>query len=411
MDSKPSQASAPRPRDQIFATSVGRSPTSATPSWFGFPWPGRSAMLYAADGSGQGVSAMAAKPSRSASRASQTRFRSWSSRKPRRGRQLPPTWPKSTGPRLAPDGGEVRDGWAAWICPAILGMFHLERPAACPAQVDRSPAAAARPGQWRPREPPTTRWGDLRYPGGGPCCWYRWFMSPLTTVRCCSAWLACSRSGSWPGVGLSSTVNLFLVRAAVGVVACPAPPGRGGAGGPAGSLGLLGPGRGGFGDTGRGAELGRMSRNPGGRGPGRAAGPGRGAPGRGGAGRWRGAGPRGAGRGLGDDDAGQRLRLPGARTSAPVRLRVCFQRRRMPRPTVELCEGARQELLEGTGAGAAVPEGYSGRRRDRGRRGRRSGGDVDEGAAQTGSRPGWRMSAVAVDLGRDAVPGLGRTVL
>ena len=72
----------------------------------------------------------------------------------------------------------------------------------------------------------------------------------------------------------------------------------------------------------------------------------------------------------------------------------------------EPCEVGAPELVQGQGAGAGVPEPQLAVRVAAVRQ--PLGGDVDEGAAQDGQLvPAGEPAAVAVDLGVDAVPGLG----
>jgi hypothetical protein len=73
---------------------------------------------------------------------------------------------------------------------------------------------------------------------------------------------------------------------------------------------------------------------------------------------------------------------------------------------VEPCEVGAPELVQGQGAGAGMPEPELAVRLAAVRE--PLDGDVDEGAAQDGQlAPAGEPAAVAVDLGVDAVPGLG----
>lgn len=114
VDSKLSEALAPVLDD--LRNSGGPVPDVRDAQWSNFP--GQvTAMLYAADGSGQGVSAMAAEPlpQRIASVADQVQ--EWAVEELCRVRR-PATWPECTWhPDSHPMAAEVRDGRAVWTCP------------------------------------------------------------------------------------------------------------------------------------------------------------------------------------------------------------------------------------------------------------------------------------------------------
>jgi hypothetical protein len=163
VDSKLSEALAPVLDD---LRNSGRPiPDVRDAQWSTFP--GQvTAMLYAADGSGQGVSAMAAEPlpQRIASVADQVQ--EWAVEELCRVRR-PATWPECTRhPDSHPMAAEVRDGRAVWTC-RDLGTPPTASARCAPGPGrSRSPAAAARPGAAGGcAEPPITR-GDTRYPGG-----------------------------------------------------------------------------------------------------------------------------------------------------------------------------------------------------------------------------------------------------
>jgi hypothetical protein len=114
VDSKLSEALAPVLDD--LRNSGGPIPDVRDAQWSSFP--GQvTAMLYAADGSGQGVSAMAAEPlpQRIASVADQVQ--EWAAEELCRVRR-PATWPECTWhPDSHPMAAGVRDGRAVWTCP------------------------------------------------------------------------------------------------------------------------------------------------------------------------------------------------------------------------------------------------------------------------------------------------------
>lgn len=163
VDSKLSDALAPVLDD--LRNSGGPIPDVRDAQWSNFP--GQvTAMLYAADGSGQGVSAMAAEPlpQRIASVADQVQ--EWAVEELCRVRR-PATWPECTWhPDSHPMAAEVRDGRAVWTCPRSGDASDRIGSLRAPPGRSRSPAAAARPGAAGGcAEPPITR-GDTRYPGG-----------------------------------------------------------------------------------------------------------------------------------------------------------------------------------------------------------------------------------------------------
>jgi hypothetical protein len=114
VDSKLSEALAPVLDD--LRNSGGPIPDVRDKQWSTFP--GQvTAMLYAADGSGQGVSAMAAEPlpQRIASVADQVQ--EWAVEELCRVRR-PATWPECTWhPDSHPMTADVRHGRAVWTCP------------------------------------------------------------------------------------------------------------------------------------------------------------------------------------------------------------------------------------------------------------------------------------------------------
>ncbi len=114
MDGKLSEALAPVLDD--LRNSGGPVPDVRDAQWSNFP--GQvTAMLYAADDCGQGVSAMAAEPlpQRIASVADQVQ--EWAVEELCRIRR-PATWPECTWhPDSHPMTAEVRDGRAVWTCP------------------------------------------------------------------------------------------------------------------------------------------------------------------------------------------------------------------------------------------------------------------------------------------------------
>ncbi len=114
MDGRLGEALAPVLDD--LRNSGGPVPEVRDAQWSDFP--GQvTAMLYAADGSGQGVSAMAAEPlpQRIASVAGQVQ--EWAVEELCRVRR-PATWPECTWhPGSHPMAAEVRDGRAVWTCP------------------------------------------------------------------------------------------------------------------------------------------------------------------------------------------------------------------------------------------------------------------------------------------------------
>lgn len=114
VDSKLSEALAPVLDD--LRNSGGPIPDVRDAQWSNSPGQ-PTAMLYAADGSGQGVSAMAAEPlpQRIASVADQVQ--EWAVEELCRVHR-PATWPECTWhPDSHPMAAEVRDGRAVWTCP------------------------------------------------------------------------------------------------------------------------------------------------------------------------------------------------------------------------------------------------------------------------------------------------------
>ena len=123
-------------------------------------------MLYAADHSGQGVSAMAAEPlpQRIASVADQVQ--EWAVEELCRTRR-PATWPECTWhPGSHPMAAEVRDGRAVWTCPRSgHASGHIGSLRATARQVPQCGRGGQARGAGDCAEPPITR-EDTRYPGG-----------------------------------------------------------------------------------------------------------------------------------------------------------------------------------------------------------------------------------------------------